>query len=78
MKTEQDLKEFHEQNVLKYVGKETDKGVIEKIDYLTFAGYSGGSYSDMPKLGKKGLVCGRIGVKTIPIGELNFISPTED
>ena len=72
-KTEQDLKEFHEQNVLKYVGKQTNKGIIEELQYLTFKGSNGGGYSNMPKLNNRGLVCGVIGTKAIPIGELTFI-----
>ena len=77
MKTEQDLKEFHEQNVLKYTGKETDKGIIEEIQYLTFTGNNGGYYSTKPQLKGKGLICGVIGTKAIPIGELKFISTVE-
>ena len=74
MKTEQDLKEFHEQNIFKYVGKQTQEGVIEELQYFTFISSNGGSYSNMPKINKRGLICGVIGKKkNIPIGELIFI-----
>lgn len=69
-----ELKEFHESNVEKYVGKETDKGTIESVTYLTFVGAYGGSYSSYPKPGKQGLICGQIGSKAVPIGELKFIN----
>lgn len=73
MKTEQDLKEFHQQNVLKYVGKQTDKGMVEKLRYFTFRGTNGGIYSDEPKLESRGIIYGTINGKNIPIGELTLI-----
>lgn len=54
-------------------GSITDRGKVEKIVYLTFTGAIGGSYSNRPKPGGKGLVCAKIGNKNIPIGELKLI-----
>lgn len=54
-------------------GSITNKGEVEKIVYLTFRGAVGGSYSDKPEPGGKGLVCAKIGNKNIPVGELKLI-----
>lgn len=72
MKTEKELDDFHSEMIEKYKGKQTDKGIIENVYYLIFNGFSGGSYSDKPKLKGKGLVCGIIGNNAFPIGELIF------
>ena len=57
-------------------GSVTDKGVVEKIVYLTFSnqGWPTGTYSDKPIPGGKGLVCAKIGNKNIPVGELKAIN----
>src|SRR4051812_47997335 len=73
MKTKAEIEYFHKQNEEKYLGKNTDKGVIEKIEYLTFVGATGGNYHSRPHLGERGLVVGTIGKKSYPIGELKFL-----
>lgn len=57
-------------------GTITDKGVVEKIVYLTFSGqgWPTGYYSDKPIPGGKGLVCAKIGKKNIPVGELKIVN----
>lgn len=73
MKTIQELKEFHEKYVLKYVGKQTNKGVVEKIRYFNFIGANGGIWSDNPSLNSRGIIYGTINGENIPIGELKLI-----
>lgn len=56
-------------------GTLTDKGVVEKIVYLTFNGdWPTGRYTDEPIPGGKGLVCAKIGNKNYPVGELKLIN----
>jgi hypothetical protein len=57
-------------------GSVTDKGIVDKIVYLTFSGqcWPTAYYSDKPIPGGKGLVCAKIGNKSIPVGELKLIS----
>ena len=74
MQTKEEIKAFHEENEAKYLGKKTDKGIIEKVEYLTFVGGAGGNYHKLPQIGKKGLVVGTIGNKSYPIVELKFIN----
>jgi len=72
MRTQKDLDEFHQQNVLKYVGKQTDKGVVEGLRYFTFRGATGGIYSDKPELNCRGIIYATINDKNIAIGELTI------
>lgn len=70
MKTQEEIEAFHKENEAKYLGKKTDKGVIEKVEYLTFVGASGGRYDNRPHLGERGLVVGVIGSHAYPVNEL--------
>jgi hypothetical protein len=56
-------------------GSATNKGIVEKIVYLTFQGATGGIYTDYPMKGGKGLICAKIGNKNYPIGELKLLQP---
>jgi hypothetical protein len=72
MGNKEEIEAFHKEMEAKYLNKETDKGIVEKVEYLTFLGATGGTYHDRPQLGKKGLVVCRIGNKSYPAGELQF------
>jgi len=72
--TKEEIEETHKYNEVKYLGKKTDKGVIEAVEYLTFVGATGGRYDKLPQIGGRGLIVGVIGTKAYPIGELKFVS----
>lgn len=58
-----------EKTIVLTKGSVTDKGIVEKIVYLTFEGATGGRYTDYPVKGGRGLICAKIGNKNYPIGE---------
>jgi hypothetical protein len=72
MQTKEEIEDFHKENEAKYLGKTTDKGVIERVEYLTFVGTTGGRYHNRPQLGERGLIVGVIGTHAYPVGELKF------
>lgn len=73
--TKEEIEAFHKTNLNNYVGKLTDKGTIEDVEYLTFVGGSGGNYHKRPQIGKRGLIVSVIGKHSYPIGDLIFNQP---
>jgi len=72
MQTIEEIEEFHKENEAKYLGKSTNKGIVERVEYLTFTGSYQGNYHNRPQAGKRGLIVGIIGTNAYPVGELKF------